>query len=54
MCLDNDGSSIEVHTHAHCLRNVHVCMLPKYLACHVHVQRCQGHGSGIVKLLDKS
>ena len=29
------------------MSNVHAHMLPKYLACSVHVQGCQGHGLDI-------
>ena len=31
------------------MSNAHAHMLPKYLACSVHAQRCQGHGSDIVQ-----
>ena len=26
------------------MNNAHAHMLPKYLACSVHVPKCQGHG----------
>ena len=51
MCLDNDGSPSKCMCMCIVLEmsNAHAHTLPKYLACSAHVQRCQGHGLGIVK-----